>query len=113
MLQDNDEIYRHHKPTFEFDLYNGETCYIGKIIVESKIPPPGQVEILISHAPQGPWRKIVEQKAVNDETNEFILPGEQYAKYLQIKFLSNKYGGNFVGIRHLVVKGLKKAAIIS
>jgi hypothetical protein len=82
VLQDNDEIYRHHKPSFEFDLYNGETCYIGKIIVESKIPPPGEVEISIGNTPAGPWRKIISEKARNDEKNEFILPGEQYAKYL-------------------------------
>lgn len=82
-------------------------------MVESKIPPPGDVEICISNTPAGPWRKIIQEKAKNDEKNEFILPGEQYCKYLQIKFLNNKYGGNFVGIRHLVIKGLKKSAIIS
>ncbi len=76
ILKDNDEIYRHHKPIFEFDLYNGETCYIGKIDLETRIPPPGEVEVSIANAPSGPWRKVISDRAKHDEKNEFIMPGE-------------------------------------
>ena len=113
ILKDTEEAYRHHKPTFEFDLFNGELCYVAKVVVESKIPPPGDVEISLSITPSGPWRSVFKDKSRNDEKNEFVLPGEQYAKYLQIKFLNNKYGGNFVGIRYLYIKGLKKTQIMA
>ena len=51
ILKDSEDAYRHHKPTFEFDLFNGELCYIAKVVVESKIPPPGEVEISLSNTP--------------------------------------------------------------
>lgn len=82
ILLDNDEVYRHHKPTFEFDLCNGETCYIGKIVIQTRLPPPGEVEISISLVPNGNWRKVISELSKFDEENEFIMPGEQYAKYL-------------------------------
>ena len=76
ILKDDDTTYRQYKPSFEFDLYNGEICYVAKVVVITGSPPPADVEISLSMSPEGPWKKVIMEKARYDEKNEFIMPGE-------------------------------------
>lgn len=63
----------------------------------------------------GQWRKVFQQKSSKDlatKTYRYVLPGEQYSRYLQIKFLNNNLGRNFVGIKRLMIRGIKKDNIV-
>lgn len=115
ILKNNDEIYRNHKPSFEFNLYNDELCYIAEVVVEADAPEPGDVLISLKDHHDSQWRRVLQKKSSKDpgkKTFRYVLPGEQYSRYLQIKFLNNSLGRNFVGIRRLVIRGLKKDNIV-
>lgn len=61
---------------------------------------------------QGSWRLAGKFDSSKEKQQRYVLPGEQYGKYVQMRFLNNRRGGNFVGIRFLQIKGLKKSVVI-
>ena len=58
VLKDDNTIYRNIKPTFEFNLYNDEICFVSHVIVDADEPPPGHVEIYLSNDIHPNWRIV-------------------------------------------------------
>lgn len=96
-------------------MYNDELCYVAEVIVEGDTPAPGDVLISLKDDDGSKWRRVLEKKSeknTSSRTFRYVLPGEQYGRYLQIKFLNNNLGRNFVGIRRLLIRGIKKTNIV-
>lgn len=108
VLEEGESHYRNKQPTFIFDLYNGENCYISEVIVDPSEPAPGDTEIFVSDNSKE-WKKV-EYNSTKDLKRHYLLIGEQYGKYLKIHFLNNERKGYFVGIRRIQVKGSKQTS---
>ena len=112
VIVDNSTIFRNYRPTFEFELYDKEVCYVASVVVDTDTPPPGLVKISMADDPFGPWRQIYEGQTPKDtQVVEYMLKGRQYGSYLQIKFLKSGSGGDYVGLRYIYIKGLLRNQI--
>ena len=103
-------VYRNLKPEFDLNLCQGEMCHIAEVIVKTDKPKAGETRVSISNDLKT-WTQILKAGAKEDDVLKFIVPGEQYAKFLKISFPRNTNGGGFVSTRQIIVRGIKKSLI--
>lgn len=112
VLRDDDSHYRNKQPMFEFNLHNDELCYVSNIVVDPNEPAPGDTEISISSDGKT-WTKVGFSVEKDRKLRDYVLHGENFARFLRIHFLNNDRKGNFVGIRNIKVKGTRQSHILT
>jgi hypothetical protein len=80
------------------------------VIVKTDKPKAGETRISISND-QINWTQILKSGPKEEDMMKFIIPGEQYAKFMKISFPRNTNGGGFVSTRQIIVRGMKKSMI--
>lgn len=112
ILKDDESSYHNRRPMFEFNLHNDELCYVSNVIVDPTEPAPGDVEISLSEDGKN-WSKVKFGVEKDRKIRDYVLHGENFARFLRIHFLNNDRKGNFVGIRNIKIKGTRQAHILN
>jgi len=107
ILKDDDKIYKALTPELDLTLNNGRKWFVSEIFIHGGDGGPAHIEVYISDYAQH-WDYIEAYECSNDEIQRITLPGENIAKYIRIKWLTNNQGGNIVKVRHVEVKGMTK-----
>lgn len=110
VFKNDQSIYRTLSPEFEINLCDGETCHVAEIIIKTDKPKPGEIRVSISNDKTN-WMPVAKFTGTGEEVLKYIVPGEQYGKYLKLFFPKNINGSKFVAIKYIIVRGIKKALI--
>lgn len=109
ILKDDNSVFKTLSPELDFTLDKGDLCYISEVLLWPGDSGPAKAEIFVSNTLAGKWSFVKAFECARSGMTRMVIPGEYIAKYLRVKCANNLRGGNIVGVRYVIIKGLNRA----